>query len=119
MGWNDYGIYQLGSFVKGDNPSTPTYMEFGAGSTSFTGSTSYLQNGFLRKELTWRWVGNNARASTQLLTTDAVGSNIQEVGIGNGSVVGSNLYTRDLSAIGDKTNTFTVDMSVEMRFSRP
>lgn len=119
MGMNDYGLIQLGSFMKGDSPSYPNYMEFGTGSLSFTGSTSYLEGGFFRTPINWRWNGTKPVAYAQLLTTDAVGSNIQELGIGNSSSVGSNLFTRDLSTIGDKTNSFTVDVSVEMRFSRP
>lgn len=119
MGYNDYGFRQLGSFIKGDNPSNPSYMEFGVGSTAFTGSTAYLEDGIIRKELTWFWAGSNIRANTSLLTTDANGSNIQELGLVSGSVVaGSDAHTRDTSAIGDKTASFTVDVGYEIRFSR-
>ena len=119
MGWTDYGFIQLGSFLKGDGPSYPDYVEFGTGSRLFTGSYNYLEDGILRKQITWRWAGNNAQATAVLLTTDGNGSNFNEIGMGTGSLVGSNVFTRDLSAIGDKNNSFSVTTTFETRFSRP
>lgn len=119
MGFNDFGLFQFGSFMKGDSPTTPDYLEYGSGSTLFTGSTNHLEDGFLRKAITYRWVGSNISGTSTLLTTEGNGSTIQEVGAGNGNSVGSNLYFRDLSAIGDKNNTFTTDVTFECKFSRP
>lgn len=119
MGFNNFGLLQLGSFIKGDSPLPPAYLEFGTGSSLFDGTKSHNDNGFLRKPITWRWNGNNAQGTTILLTTDGVGSNIGEVGMGAGVNVGSNLYTRDTSAIGDKDATFTTTLSFDVRFSRP
>lgn len=119
MGFNDKGLIEMGSFLKGDSPTPPDYIEFGAGSMNFTGSTPNLQSGFYRAPITWRWNGNKPVAIAQLGTNAAVGSNIQELGLAVGASVGSNLYTRDLSAIGDKTNSFTVEVSQEIRLSRP
>jgi hypothetical protein len=54
-----------------------------------------------------------------LLTTDAVGSNIQEIGLGTAvTPLGSDLWTRELSAIGLKNNTFDVDVKFDIEFRR-
>ena len=115
----DYGLVQLGSFIKGGNPTPPNYMEFGTSGSNFAGSANYNGSGFYRVPIVWDWTGNKVLGTATLNTIEAIGSNIQEVGVGQGASVGSNLYTRDLSAIGDKTDSFTVDVGIEMRFSRP
>lgn len=118
MAFTNYGLVQLGSYLKGDAPSSPAYIEVGAGSESFIGSQAHLNSGFFRKALTWSWKGNNPYASVSLLTTDCVGSTINEVGTGVSASVGSDLFVRELSAIGDKTDSFSVTLSFESRFSR-
>lgn len=119
MAYTNYGLIQLGSFTKGDAPSSPSYLEFGTGSSTFDGTKNYNDNGFLRKAITWRWNGNNPQGTAILLTTDGIGSNIGEVGMGPGATVGSTLHSRDTSAIGDKDETFTTTLSFDVRFSRP
>ncbi len=119
MPFSDFGLIQLGSFMKGDGPSSPQYVEFGAAGSAFVGSANYNGSGFYRSPISWNWVGTRVSGTATLNTTEAVGSNIQEVGVGVNPTVGSDLYVRDLSAIGDKTNAFTVDVGFELRFSRP
>lgn len=119
MAFTDYGLIQVGSFIKGDNPSFPDYVEFGAGSSQFDGTKNYLDNGFLRNGITWRWNGTNPNGTAILSTIDAIGSTIGELGMGAGSTLGSTLYTRDTSAIGDKTSGFSVTVSFDIRPSRP
>lgn len=119
MSFTDYGLETLGSFIKGDAPGHPNYLAFGAGNQAFIGSMSHLQNEIMRSEITWQWNGKNPQGVILLLTTDAVGSNIQELGLGSGLTLGSNIMSRDLSAIGDKTNSFSTTLKIETRFSRP
>ena len=119
MGYTDYGIQQYGSFLMGLSPTPPNYLEFGTGSSQFDGTKKNNDAGFVRKPITWRWNGTNPQGNVSLLTTDAVGSNIQEVGMGPAVTVGSNLFTRDLSVIGDKDTSFTVTLNFESRLSRP
>jgi hypothetical protein len=119
MSFTDYGLIQLGSFIKGDSPSPPTHLEFGIGSSFFDGTKPNLDSGFMRAPITWRWSGTNPQGVAVLSTIDALGSNISEIGIGAGSSVGSTLYTRDLSAIGDKTSAFSVTLTFDIRPSRP
>ena len=120
MPFTNYGLLQVGSFIGGFNPSSPTHLEFGTGSATFIGSVNELETPIIRKPITWTWAGDNIRANAQLSTIDAVGSTIRELGVGVGSAVGgANLYSRDLSAIGDKTESFSVDIKVEYRITRP
>ena len=115
----DYGLLQFGSYVRGLSPSYPQYVEFGFGSAAFDGSYSHLGSGFYRKALTWSWAGTRPQASCILLTTDANGSTIGEIGMGPSSSVGSDLFNRELSAIGDKNDSFSTTLTFDVRFSRP
>ena len=118
MGFTDYGFQQYGSFTVGLSPSNPNYMEYGLGRSFFNGSVNYLDNGFLRKEISWRFNGRNVTGLSSLNTNEAVGSIINEVGIGNGVTIGSTIWSRDVSAIGEKTNSYSVDVTFDVRFSR-
>lgn len=118
MTFTDYGLAQLGSFMTGAAPSTPQYMAFGFGSDAFIGSQAYLGSEFLRKSITWSFSENNARGTVSLASTEANGSNIQEFGIAQGASLGSDVMARILSAIGEKNNTFDVDISFSTKFRR-
>jgi hypothetical protein len=115
----DFGLTLIGSYIKGDAPQYPNYLEFGSGSTTFIGSTNYLDNGFLRNAITWSWAGAVPKGTVLLLTTDANGSTINEIGLGVGNTVGSTLFTRDLSAIGDKNTSFSTTLTFNVLVSRP
>lgn len=113
MSFTDNGLEKLGSFLAGEDPTPPNNVAFGTGSSGFIGSESYLNNEFYRKSLTWGFYNGRPRGQIILTSTDANGSNIQEFGLGTGStgVAGSNLYTRNSTAIGVKNNTFDVEIS--------
>ena len=115
----DNGLENVGSFFRDLTPVPPRFLEFGLGSETVNLGSENLVDGFIRKELEWFVSGVDSKAITSLTTLEGNGSNITEVGLGAGSEVGSDLYTRDLSAIGDKDNTFDVTVSLEMRIRRP
>ena len=118
MAFTDYGLIQLGSYIKGDVPTYPSYLEFGQGSGVFSGSTPYLNSGFMRKPIVWTWTGTIPVGNVVLLTTEGNGSTVNEIGIGPGSIVGSNIFDRELSAIGDKNSTFSTTLTFNVMFRR-
>lgn len=119
MPFTDYGILQLGSFTKGQSPPSPDYIVVGSSLDGFDGAVSNLGQEVIRKEISWSWNGNKPQATAILLTIDAVGSTLNEIGMGVGSSVGSNIWNRELSAIGDKNETFTVTITFDVDYRRP
>lgn len=120
MAFTNYGLEKLGSFMANDTPTPPDYLVLGTGSGGFVATNNYLDDEFYRKSITWTFFENRARGNITITSTEANGSNIQEFGLGVGSsgAVGSDLYTRNLSAIGEKNNTFDVDVSFTPVFRR-
>lgn len=118
MGYTDYGIGLLGSGFVNGTISQPLYFEYGTGSGTFNGSTNYNNDGKLRKVVVWRFFKNNPQYSVQLITAEMIGSIIGEVGLGISSGVGSDLVLRDSSAIGTKTNAFSVNSWGQIRIKR-
>lgn len=118
MGFTDYGLTNLGSFVMGLSPSPIDYMAFGTDSSPNDFTKNYLGGEVIRKGVTWTWEDNIPKANVELVQSDAVGSNLRELGFCIGSDLGSNLYSRDLSAIGIKENSFSVTIEAEVRFTR-
>jgi len=119
MGTTDYGLEKIGSWFVGETVSPPNYCEFGIGSDIFNPSLPHLVNGILRKEITWSWVEGDPRGAVVLSTLEANGSNIGEFGFGVGSVVaGSNIFFRELSAIGTKDSSFDAEISMKLRIRR-
>lgn len=114
----DYGTQQLGSVYLTGEFETADYIEFGTGSGTFNGSTSYLNNGILRVAGTWRYLQGDPSINALLATTDMVGSDVGELGIGSSDSLGSDLQTRSLSGIGTKTNQFSVSVNKRMRIRR-
>lgn len=118
MAFNNYGLTQLGSFMKGDSPSSPDYVEFGEIGSSQIYSNSYLYSGIMRNSITWTWLNTiDIRGYATLNYNDAIGSTILELGLGTGSTVGSTIYARETSTIGDKTATesFAIQFDVVPR----
>lgn len=118
MTFTDYGLDQFGSYIVGDTPTSPEYTVFGFGSDVFIGSQNYLGSEFLRKATTWTIFEGNPRASVTISTLEANGSNIQEIGIGQVSGIGSDIMARFLSSVGEKNNTFDVDIGYSVKFRR-
>jgi len=119
MPFLDNGLIQMGSFIRGENPTPPNYCEFGVIGSDVEVGSPHLGSGLIRKPISWDLRGTDPVGLAELTTLDLNGSVIHEIGIAPGSEVGSNLYTRDLSAIGSKNNTFNVQVNFEVRLRRP
>lgn len=115
----DYGLGQLGSFIRGESPTFVGSMAFGTGSTGFNGSQINLDSEVIRVPISWSTIGSDSRATSTLTTVDANGSNIQELSLVFGaSANGSDLFSRNLSAIGLKNNTFSVLVQQDVKLRR-
>jgi hypothetical protein len=119
MAVSDYGIFHLGSFLKGDAPTAPVGMAFGVGSSAFNGSTYHLEDEVERNAITWAWSNRWAKATAVLAAGEANGSTLEEIGIGTGATLGSDMLTRDASAIGDKDASFSVTVNTTFKIERP
>ena len=111
---------KIGSYVIGlaGTSLAPTYCEFGVGSTSFNSGSYYLDNGKLRKDVSWTWLDGDPYGTVLLSTVEMTGSNIGEFGFGTSSAIGSDLYFRELSAIGAKDTSFDVEINMKVRVRR-
>jgi len=118
MGYNDYGLVQLGSWIRGLSPSYCGSMAFGSGSKAFAPTESYLESESFRVPVTWSWNGTFPKGSATITQADANGSILYELGLASGGSVGSDLHTRDTSAIGPKDATFSVNVTMEVNISR-
>lgn len=118
MGVTDKGLIELGSFVKGDAPNFAGSMAFGDGTSSFSKTVYNLDNEFTRKDITWSWNGNDARGEVIFSISEANGSYFGELGLGAGASLGSDLWTRDTSAIGSKVSSYTIQVNFDWRFRR-
>lgn len=119
MGFTDYGILQLGSFLLGSTVVFTGSMAFGNGSNAFIGSQSHLQNEFFRKAISWEWNGTDPSGHVVFAASEANGSFFGEVGITNGSpFLGSNMWSRDISSIGSKSSAFALEIIFETRIRR-
>lgn len=118
MGMTDYGVEKLGSFLYNESVTVVNNMTWGTGSGAFNDDNEYLNAEVDSSALASAWVGDYIQYSAVLTTTQANGSNIQEVGVGVGSPTGSTLWARDLSAIGDKDNTYSATVYMTFKISR-
>jgi len=119
MGTSDYCLEKLGSWFQGDSVTSPDYCEFGVGSSIFNSGSYYLNDGKLRKAITWTWLDGDPQGFVQLATTEMNGSQIGEFGFGVGATTpGSNIYFRELSAIGTKDSSFDAEISMKLRIRR-
>jgi len=118
MGAIDKHFENLGSLFVLGSFTVPDYMGFGVGSSTFNGSTNYLTDERLRKQVTWRFIGTEPVANVTITPTQLNGSDVAEVGLGEGASLGSDLHTRDLSAIGVKNSNFSVTINQKMRYRR-
>ena len=121
MAFLNYGIGQIGSALRGlgTNVSFMGSLAFGTGGSGFNGSDTYLNFEVIRVPITWSAVGSDPRGTSTLSTAQANGSGIQELGMVFGaSANGSDIFTRNLSAIGSKNNTFSVVVQQDIRIRR-
>ena len=119
MGTTDYCLEKLGSWFQGETITSPDYCEFGIGSEVFYSGSPNLVNGIIRKAITWTWLDGDPRGAATIATTEANGSQIGEFGFGVGNTVaGSNIYFRELSAIGTKDSSFDAEITLKLRLRR-
>lgn len=119
MGVHDFGLEKLGSFVQGITTPYPSTMAFGNGSSAFDATDTHLENEFTRKAVSWAWNGRDPRGTVLFGNTEAVGSSFLEMGLGSGVTAnGSNIWSRDLSAIGSKLDSYALEISFDFRFRR-
>jgi len=118
MPFNDYGFEHIGSFIMCLNPSNIGSMCFGIDNSLFDGTKSYLGNEIQRKQINWSWDGDVPKGTITLSQAEANGSGIQELGLCSANSVGSDVDSRDLSAIGSKTSAFSVDITMSVRLAR-
>ena len=114
----DQGIYNLGSHIRGLSPNSIGSVAFGLGSDAVTGSEIHMENEVTRTPITWSYVGSDVHAQATLSTTEANGSFIKEIGMCEDSAIGSDIFSRDISAIGSKNSTFSVIVEQTIRIRR-
>ena len=114
----DYGLGKIGSFYMNESVTRPTYICFGTGSTTFNATENHLNSEVEAVSVTRERIGNSVRYSGLLPTTHANGSDLGEIGVGVGSLCGSTLWSRDLSAIGEKNSTFSTSVYVTFKYER-
>lgn len=118
MGFTDFGLLQFGSFIMGSTTPYASAMVFGTGSNTFIGSQAHLQTEFVRKTIDWTWNGTTPRGLVTFGSSEAAGSLFAEVGIGSGLTLGSNIWSRDLSAVGSKAPGYTLEFVFDFRAKR-
>ena len=119
MPFTDYGLLQLGSFVRGLAPTFPGSMAFGAGSNVFIGSQAHLQSEFNRRAVAWEWNGTDPRGTVEFTTTEFFGSNFRELGLANATAAnGSTSVSRDVSAVGSKGANTALQFIFDFRVRR-
>jgi hypothetical protein len=105
--------------IRNESGITPTNMIFAGSDNTFTGSEIELNNEFIRKDIIWSQSGRHSKYVTTLSSVEAVGSYISATGA-VGSASGSEiLFFSDEVFIGEKTNTFNVQLTGEVIFRRP
>lgn len=106
--------------IRGTNGNSPTHLIFAGSDNTFLGTEEELVNEFIDKEITWYKEGVNSKWRVQLASTEAIGSNIQAIGIVTGESTSTDtLYVISPSFIGNKDNTFNVQSEGEVIIRRP
>lgn len=119
MGTVTQGLIEAGSFFMSLAPVVPTgSLAFGVDDTDVTEDDTYLYSEITRKVVAWSWDGTTPRGEVTLAATEANGSYIQEIGLCGSPVTGSDLFSRDLSAIGSKTSAFSVQTTFDLRIAK-
>ena len=114
----DYGVTEIGSYIRGLAPDGVGSVAYGVGSIAVTGSEINMESEVIRTAIDWSVVGSDIRAVSTLNTTQANGSYIKEIGMVFGASIGSDIFSRDISAIGSKNATFSVIVDQTIRIRR-
>jgi len=112
------GHLRVGSFLMGLNPIHTGSVCFGTDDTAFDDGDTYLGVEVLRKIATWYWDGDIPKMSVTIAQSEANGSGLQEIALCTGSEAGSDISSRDISSIGSKESSFSVDITMELRLDR-
>lgn len=123
----DGGILELQSFTRTGTGSYPNYMFFGRNDTLgsvFTGTETISLFGsgsdFIRKSVTWSKTNLTSVCEINLTTTDCTGSIITHLGLVNGTSLGvGSMLSLHSTSIGSKNETFEVQVTGEMVYTRP
>lgn len=118
MPFYNYGLEHLGSYIRGLAPSNPQYMSFDAGSTLLNNAQSYPEEDKYRAVVTWNPLDLvDARGVVTIGTTELVGSGINSLGLVLGSpTLGSDLFAREITSLGSKTQYQTWSVEFDVRF---
>lgn len=121
MVFTDLGIQEFQKFIRGESTQRPIYLYFGSDNNPLASSeeVATLASEFIRKEMAWSRSGDNSLWQCTLLTTEAVGTEVNRYGMTTGSALGSGLlYTHNSSIIGGKTAGFSVQLQGEVIIKR-
>lgn len=115
------GIEEVQSVaIRNSGGSTPINLIYAGSDNTFTGLETEFENEITYTSLIWSKEGINSKYRTILTSLDAVGSYIGTIGIATGSsIVNSTLHTIAPSFIGNKDNTFNVQIEGEIIMRRP
>lgn len=106
--------------IRNVSGQTPTYLIFAGSDNTYLGTESSMSEEFIRKEVSWAQTGIQSKFTVQLNSVEVIGSDIQATGLVGTSGIGTgSLFTVDSSFIGEKTNTFNVQVTGEVFVRRP
>jgi len=121
MVFHDPGIEDIQSIgIRNGTGQTPTHFSFTGSDNTHTGTETVLVNEYIRKAVSWTKSGIQSKYNVELLSIEAIGSNITGTGlVGNDTIGSGTLFTSNTSFIGNKTDTFNVQVEGEIIIQRP
>lgn len=117
----DLGINEIQKkSIRNEGGSVPDNAFFAGSDNTFTGTEESVVNEFLRKEVIWTQTGLNSKYIVEISSVELTGSYIAAFGLAAGEDIGSDIYfTLNDSFIGEKNNTFNVEIEGEIIIRRP
>lgn len=113
-----YGVQQVA--IRNQSGYTPTHLVYAGSDNTFTGSETTLQNEVIRTALTWELSGNNSKFISLITSVQGNGSYFGACGLRYGAATGSGLlFSVNPSFIGNKTQSFNVQLEGEVIMRRP
>lgn len=120
MVFQNDGLEMIGKVaLRNESGNTPIKMIFTGSNNTYTGSEGAMVNEFIRKSITWTESGTHSKFTAHLASTDAVGSYIVGMGAVGSGTGSETLFFSEEVFIGDKTNTFNVQVIGDVYFRRP
>lgn len=107
------GLNLIRSFLIGDAPDIPSHMAVGTGTTATASGDTAMETEVIRKAHVAKTTATPGaiQYTMSLLSTDANGSSLAEVGILNASSSGD-MLSRQVHAAFSKTASFSVKYTV-------